>query len=75
LETVFETDLNVAAHNFTLLQWLVVDGIERCSLKTLFRRTRQISSDKSATASNAGRYKQALIRHSTTINNKTKYLV
>jgi len=43
-------------HNFTLLQWLVVDGIEQCSLKLLFRRTRPTSSDKSATASNAGRY-------------------
>jgi hypothetical protein len=42
-------------YNFALLQWRVVDGIERCSLKTLFRRTRQTSSDKSATASNAGR--------------------
>jgi len=45
--------------NFVLLQWLVVEGIERCSLKLLFRRTRQTSSDKSATASNAGRYAQA----------------
>jgi len=33
----------------------VVDGIERCSLKLLFRRTRPASPDKSATASNAGR--------------------
>jgi hypothetical protein len=45
-------------YNFTLLQWLVVDGIAQCSLKTLFRRTRPTSSDKSATASNAGRYGQ-----------------
>jgi hypothetical protein len=43
-------------HNFTLLQWRVVEGIEQCSLKLLFRRTRPTSSDKSATASNAGRY-------------------
>jgi len=43
-------------YNFALLQWRVVDGIERCSLKLLFRRTRPTSSDKSATASNAGRY-------------------
>jgi hypothetical protein len=49
------TNKQKAAYNFTLLQWLVVDGIEQCSLKTLFRRTRQTSSDKSATASNAGR--------------------
>jgi hypothetical protein len=42
-------------YNFTLLQWLVVDGIAQCSLKLLLRRTRQTSSDKSATASNAGR--------------------
>jgi hypothetical protein len=44
--------------NFALLQWRVVDGIAKCSLKLLFRRTRQTSSDKSATASNAGRYLQ-----------------
>ena len=50
----------MAAYNFTLLQWLVVDGIEQCSLKLLFRRTRPTSSDKSATASNAGRYSQCL---------------
>ncbi len=50
-------------YNFTLLQWRVVDGIERCSLKLLFRRTRQTSSDKSATASNACRYAQAENRH------------
>jgi hypothetical protein len=48
------------AHNFALLQWLVVDGIELCSLKLLFRRTRPTSSDKSATASNAGRYMQPI---------------
>jgi hypothetical protein len=47
---------NKAAANFTLLQWLVVDGIEQWYLKTLFRQTRQTSSDKSATASNADRY-------------------
>ena len=45
-------------YNFALLQWRVVDGIAQCSLKLLFRRTRQTSSDKSATASNAGRYGQ-----------------
>ena len=48
-------DKYFTTHNFTLLQWRVVDGIEQCSLKLLFRRTRQTSSDKSATASNAGR--------------------
>ena len=47
-----------ATANFALLQWLVVDGIAQCSLKLLFRRTRQTSSDKSATASNADRYTQ-----------------
>ena len=51
-------DKYFTTHNFTLLQWRVVDGIEQCSLKLLFRRTRQTSSDKSATASNAGRYAQ-----------------
>jgi hypothetical protein len=49
---------NSTGHNFTLLQWLVVEGFQRCSLKLLFRRTRPTSSDKSATASNAGRYTQ-----------------
>ena len=43
------------AYNLALLQWRVVDGTEPCSLITLSRRTRQTSSDKSATASNAGR--------------------
>ena len=42
-------------HTTYLLQWLVVDGAGQCSLKTLLGRTRQTSSDKSATASNAGR--------------------
>jgi hypothetical protein len=48
-------DKKAHGYNFALLQWLVVEGIEQCSLKTLFRRTRQTLSDKSATASNAGR--------------------
>jgi hypothetical protein len=42
-------------YNFTLLQWRVVDGFQPFNLKLLFRRTRPTSSDKSATASNAGR--------------------
>jgi hypothetical protein len=46
------------APNFALLQWRVVDGAAQCSLITIARRTRQPSSDKSATASNAGRYAQ-----------------
>jgi hypothetical protein len=41
--------------NFALLQWRVVDVAAQCSLITIARRTRQTSSDKSATASNAGR--------------------
>jgi hypothetical protein len=45
-----------------LLQWLVVDGFQPFNLKLLFRRTRQTSSDKSATASNAGRYQQLFMR-------------
>ena len=45
-------DKYFTTHNFALLQWLVVDGIAQCSLKILFRRTRQTSSDKSATARN-----------------------
>ena len=48
-------DKKAHGYNFILLQWRVGDGIERCSLKLLFRRTRQTSPDKSATASNACR--------------------
>ena len=42
--------------NLALLQWRVVDVAAQCSLITIARRTRQTSSDKSATASNADRY-------------------
>jgi hypothetical protein len=42
-----------------LLQWRVVDVAAQCNLITIARRTRQTSSDKSATASNAGRWAQA----------------
>jgi len=41
--------------NLALLQWRVVDVAGQCGLITIARRTRQTSSDKSATASNAGR--------------------
>jgi hypothetical protein len=41
--------------NFALLQWRVVDDATQCGLITIARRTRPTSSDKSATASNAGR--------------------
>jgi hypothetical protein len=44
------------APNLALLQWRVVDVAGQCSLITIARRTRQTSSDKSATASNADRY-------------------
>ena len=40
--------------NLALLQWRVVDVAAQCGLITIARRTRQTSSDKSATASNAG---------------------
>jgi hypothetical protein len=49
------------ATNLALLQWLVVDVAGQCSLITIARRTRQTSSDKSATASNADRYKTIAI--------------
>jgi len=52
-------DLISPAYNFALLQWRVVDVAAQCGLITIARRTRQTSSDKSATASNAGRYAQA----------------
>ena len=48
------------APNLALLQWLVVDVAGQCNLITIARRTRQTSSDKSATASNADRYSQCL---------------
>ncbi|MGD0711916.1 MAG: hypothetical protein ABR968_12140 [Bacteroidales bacterium] len=48
-------EIDKPAHNFALLQWLVVDVAGQCSLITIARRTRQTSSDKSATASNADR--------------------
>ena len=41
------------AGNLALLQWRVVDVTAQCNLITIARRTRQTSSDKSATASNA----------------------
>ena len=46
---------NIKAHgyNLALLQWRVVDGIERCGLKILAKRTRPTASDLSANASNA----------------------
>ncbi|MGD0711863.1 MAG: hypothetical protein ABR968_11875 [Bacteroidales bacterium] len=47
------------AYNFALLQWRVVDVAGQCSLITTARRTRQTSSDKSATTSNADRWLQA----------------
>jgi len=37
--------MNFTGHNFVLLQWLVVDGIQRCNLKSLFRQTRLSSPD------------------------------
>ena len=43
-------------YNFALLQWRVVDIAGQCGLITIARRTRQTSSDKSATASNADRW-------------------
>jgi len=50
----YSTDSRAAA-NLALLQWRVVDVAGQCGLITIARRTRQTSSDKSATASNAGR--------------------
>ena len=43
--------------NLALLQWLVVDGTAQCNLITIAGQTRQTSSDKSATASNADRWR------------------
>ena len=47
---------NAQNANLALLQWLVVDVAGQCGLITIARRTRQTSSDKSATASNADRW-------------------
>jgi len=33
-------NINHRNANFILLQWLVVDGFQRCNLKLLFRQTR-----------------------------------
>ena len=35
----------ITVHNFILLQWLVAEGIQRCSLKLLFWQTRLSSQD------------------------------
>ena len=48
-------DKKAHGYNFALLQWLVVDVAGQCGLITIAGRTRQTSSDKSATASNADR--------------------
>ncbi len=53
-------DKKAHGYNLALLQWRVVDVAAQCSLITIARRTRQTSSDKSATASNAGRYTQGV---------------
>jgi len=45
------------ATNLALLQWLVVDGTAPCIWVVLLGQTRQSLSDKSATASNADRYR------------------
>ena len=50
-----DQDYSCTGTNFALLQWRVVDVAAQCNLITIARRTRQPSSDKSATASNAGR--------------------
>jgi len=54
LDTAFKMTECPAA-NLALLQWRVVDVAGQCGLITIARRTRQTSSDKSATASNADR--------------------
>jgi hypothetical protein len=47
-------DMNNARNtNFALPQWLVADVAGQCGLIIIARRTRQTSSDKSATGSNA----------------------
>jgi len=52
--------LKLPVANLALLQWRVVDVAAQCGLITIARRTRQTSSDKSATASNADRYQQLI---------------
>ena len=46
-------DCSCTGTNLALLQWRVVDVAAQCNLITIAGRTRQTSSDKSATASNA----------------------
>ena len=47
-------------HNIILLQWLVVDGFQRCSLKLLFRQTRLYSPDSAPLQAIQFRYQQVL---------------
>jgi hypothetical protein len=48
----------LAAHNFILLQWLVVEGFQRCNLKLLFRQTRLSSPDSTPLQAIQFRYAQ-----------------
>ena len=46
------------AANFIFLQWLVVDGFQRCNLKLLFRQTRLSSPDSPPLQEIQSRYAQ-----------------
>ena len=59
-QIVFDRTVQLTTlHNLALLQWRVVDVAGQCNLITIAGRTRQTSSDKSATASNADRWQQS----------------
>jgi len=51
-------DILKTGHNFILLQWLVVEGIQRCNLKLLFRQTRLSSPDSPPLQAIQFRYSQ-----------------
>jgi hypothetical protein len=44
--------------NFVLLQWLVVEGFQRCNLKLLFRQTRLCAPDSAPLQAIQFRYAQ-----------------
>ena len=46
------------AANFIFLQWLVVEGFQRCNLKLLFRQTRLSSPDSAPLQAIQFRYAQ-----------------
>jgi len=55
--------MNHPGHNIILLQWLVVEGFQRCNLKLLFRQTRLSSPDSTPLQAIQFRWLQPLLRY------------